>query len=146
MVIQPAEAVLPAGGEGELQPYVICIDADRAGPSVGSSYALGVMAAGDLLKLAECICQEDLTAMEESMDFDSIFGLQMAVWQVSGGVPDFQSMFDQVSEEGGALGGLVGEELGDLGMDLQQLADLMDELFGASVQEWLDKCDIQPQS
>ncbi len=146
MVIQPSEATLPPGGEAELQPYVICIDAHRSGPSVGSAYKLGLMATGDLLKLAKCICQEDLLALEDSADMGSLFGLQMAVWMTSSGAPDLRSLFEQTGEGSGALGGLVEEDLGDSGLELEQFMDLMGEIFGTAGQEWLEKCGVQSES
>ncbi len=144
MVIQPEGITLAPGEQGEMQPYVICIDANRAGPSVGSSYSLGLMATEDLLSLAQCICQEDLAALEESFDFESLLGLQMAVWMTSEGAADLGELFSQLEgEAGGALSDLMGEDLGEMGMDMQQFIDMMEQLMGEPARQWLQKCGLQ---
>jgi|GEM_PF-545289 hypothetical protein len=143
MVIQPEEVRLPPGGEGELEPYVICIDGNKAGPSIGSSYSLGVMASGDLLTLARCLCNEDLTALEEAMEFDSLIGLQFAVWMASEGVSDLGSLMEAMGEDsGGVFGDMVGEELGELGVDMEQFMGLIDQFMGQPAREWLEKCGL----
>lgn len=145
MVIQHEEISLPPGGEGTLEPYVICIDADRAGPSIGSGYSLGVLADADLLKLAQCVCNEDLTALEEAMQYDSLMGLQMAVWLTSSGESDLTSMFESISQaESNALGGLPGET-GDQIEGLQDALSTIVSLMGGSAEEWLAKCDLQQE-
>ena len=87
MVIQQDSATIPPGESADFTPYVICIDSSSAVPATGSTYQIGVMATGDMLKLAQCICNETLADIEvdPSAFFDQ-FGLQFAVWAVSDGL------------------------------------------------------------
>jgi hypothetical protein len=137
MSIQPASAVVPGGGTAQIEPYVICIDADRAAPSLGTTYEMGEMASGDLLKLAECVCQEDLAASDEmDLGFGSV-GVQFAVWAVSSDM-NFEEMLAEEGGGEGALDDVLGEEGGEL-------LGLMQDLLLAPAQEWLDRCGIEVQ-
>lgn len=135
MSIQPASTTLSGGGSGQVQPYVICIDADRAAPSLGTSYQVGQMATGDLLKLAECLCQEDLTASPATDLGMGQMGVQFAVWSVSSGT-GVEELFGQGDEMGGALGEALGEEG-------EGLLTLMEDLIVGPAQDWLDRCGIE---
>lgn len=134
MVIQPGSAALPGSGQAELSPYVICIDADKSAPEAGATYQIGRMAAGELLKMAECLCEYEL-GDEVSLEsgFDQ-FGVQFAVWAVSGG-GSLNSFFEGLPE-GGAVDDFLGEEGNEL---LSQLEMLMI----APAEQWLERCDIQ---
>ena len=135
MSIQPTSTSLSGGGTGQVQPYVICIDADRAAPSLGTTYDLGQMASGDLLKLAECLCQEDLTASASTDLGMGQMGVQFAVWAVSSGM-SVEEMFGQGDEMQGALGEFLGEE-GEAFMGM------MEDMIVGPAQDWLDRCDIE---
>lgn len=138
MVIQPASAELSAFGTAQVSPYVICIDSGKDAPDLAAIYRVGVMAEGELLKIAECICEEDLSdELSAEAGFDQ-FGVQFAVWAVSDGEP--LSMFSgEDMPEGGAVDDMFGEEFGDMFAGLEQL-------FIAPAQEWLDRCGIEIQS
>lgn len=127
MVLQESSASVPAGGETTLAPYVICIDLDQSAPGAGSSYSLGGMAEGQLLQLAQCLCQENL---QTNIDPFGDLGIQFAVWETSSG----QTLSEILSggTSGGALGDLLGPDAaGMLGM------------LEAPAQTWLDRCNIQ---
>ncbi len=137
MSIQPASAVVPGGGTAQIEPYVICIDANRAAPDLGTIYEVGEMASGDLLKLAQCVCQEDLTAPDEmDLGFGSV-GVQFAVWAVSSDM-NFEEMLAGEGGGEGALDDVLGEQSGEL-------LGLMQDLLLAPAQEWLDRCGIEMQ-
>jgi hypothetical protein len=121
-----------------LEPYVICVDLDKAGPIGGSTYSLGLMASEDLLKLAQCVCDENLAALEAE-DYNSIFSLQLAVWLTSSGQDDIQSMFEEISqEEENALGDVSEEEY-------EEFLDLLESTMQEPIAAWLAKCDLQPE-
>ncbi len=125
MVVQPASVVVPAGGEAELTAYVVCIDANSSTPSEGSSYRLGSMVSGDLLKLAQCACGEDLSADE---DFMGGLGVMITGWTISEGMT-----LEDMAAEGaeGAMGDLFSEGMGQvLGM------------FEGLSTDWFDRCNI----
>lgn len=135
--IQPASALVPGGGVTQMEPYVICIDANRAAPSLGTTYEVGEMASGDLLKLAECVCQEDLTAADDmDLGFGPV-GVQFAVWAVSSDM-NFEEMLAEEGGGEGALDDVLGEEGGEL-------LQLMQDLLLAPAQEWLDRCGVEVQ-
>lgn len=135
MSIQPASEVVPAGGMAALEPYVICIDSGRATPSLGTSYKVGEMASGDLLKLAECLCGEDLTAAADAEPGFGNLGVQFAVWSVSSGT-DFEELLSGATAGEGALGDILGEQG-------EELFGLLQQMFLAPAQEWLDRCGIE---
>jgi hypothetical protein len=138
MSIQPASAMVPAGGTASVEPYVICIDSGRATPSQGTSYQVGEIASGDLLKLAECLCGEDLsTAGEGEAGFGQL-GVQFAVWSVSSGT-DFEELLSGAAAGGGALGDILGEQG-------EELFGLLQEMFLAPAQQWLDRCGIEVEA
>jgi hypothetical protein len=126
MVIQQSSTPVPAGGEVTLTPYVICIDAHQGAPGGDSSYSLGGMAEGQLLQLAQCICQENL---EANIDPMADLGLQFAVWMTSSGQPFEEMMTGGMA--GGALGDLLGPEATQILGVLQAPADA-----------WLQRCNI----
>lgn len=138
MVIQPASGELSASGTTQISPYVICIDSGKDAPDLNAIYQVGVMAEGDLLKIAQCICQEELSDdLDAQAGFDQ-FGIQFAVWAVSDGEP-LMSFTGEGMPEGGAADDLFGEEFGDMFAELEQL-------FLAPAQEWLDRCGIELES
>ena len=58
MVVQPASESIPPGETVEITLFVVCIDASKGTPSAGDGFALGPLADGDILKLAECACRD----------------------------------------------------------------------------------------
>jgi len=125
MVVQPASVVVPAGGEAELTAYVVCIDATSSTPSEGATYRLGSMVRGDMLKLAQCACGEDLSADESFMDG---LGVMITGWTISEGLT-----LEDMAAEGaeGAMGDLFAEGMGEvLGM------------FEGLSTDWFDRCNI----
>jgi hypothetical protein len=140
MVVQEASATLLPGENAALTPYVVCIDSSNAIPGTGSTYHVGVMATGDLLKLAQCVCNETLADYEmDPMAFMDQFGLQFAVWSVSDEL-SFEDMFEDMEEAGGALGEIGAEDFGE---ELGGLLGGVREMFQGFGQEWLEKCQIE---
>ena len=140
MVIQQASATIPPGESADLTPYVICIESSKAVPESGSAYQVGVMATGDLLKLAQCICNETLVDIETDplAAMDQI-GLQFYVWMVSDGL-SMDEMVAGMEEAEGALG-----QIGATGLleGMEELVGGLMELFQDFGQDWLEKCDIE---
>ncbi len=140
MVIQQASATIPPGESTDFTPYVICIDSSNDVPATGSTYQIGVMATGDLLKFAQCICNEPLADIEvDPSAFLDQYGLQFAIWSVSDGF-SFDEMFEDMVEAEGALGQIGTEDFGE------RVDDTMGGIMGvfqAGGQEWLEKCDIE---
>ncbi len=140
MVIQEASVSLLPDEEAKLTPYVICIDSSNAVPENGSTYNIGVMATGDLLKLAQCICNETLSDVEvDPLAFMDQFGLQFAVWTVSDGL-SFEEMFESMEEAGGALGEIGAEEFTE---EMEELFGGVLQMFQGVGQDWLEKCQIE---
>jgi hypothetical protein len=128
MVVQEAAQTVGPGEEATLTPYIVCIDADQAAPGEESSFSYGEMAEGDLLVLAQCVCQENLAASINPMDELS---LQFSAWMVAEGRP----LGEIPAGEGGAIDEALGEGAAD------QLAELLSMLEGLSG-TWLDRCGI----
>jgi hypothetical protein len=129
MVVQPASASVPAGGQASLNAYVVCIDSNNDAPSEGSGYSLGTMQTGDLLRLAQCACGEDLAASQDPL---AGMGVMIAGWMISNG----QSFSDMVSSEAqGAMDQFFGEGSG--GAFAGFLSFLEDP-----ANAWLDRCGI----
>ena len=82
MVVQPVTAVVPAGGEAALTVYVVCVDSSMEPPDDGATYAPGSMPSGDLLKLAQCACRENLAG---SLNPFEGMGVMIAGWMISEG-------------------------------------------------------------
>ena len=127
MVVQPVSAVVPAGGEVTLTVFVVCIDSAKASPDEGASYTLGGSQSGDLLKLAQCACGENLA---DSLDPFQGIGLMTAGWMIGDG-QSFGDMRADAEEAEGALGEIWGE--GATGM-----LSMFEEISGA----WFDRCQI----
>ena len=140
MVIQQASATIPPGESADLTPYVICIESSKAVPESGSAYQVGVMATGDLLKLAQCICNETLVDIETDplAAMDQI-GLQFYVWMVSDGL-SMDEMVAGMEEAEGALGQIGATSLLE---GMEELVGGLMELFQDFGQDWLEKCDIE---
>ena len=140
MVIQQASASLPPGESADLTPSVICIDSSSAVPATGSSYQIGVMATGELLKLAQCMCNETLADIEDDpLAFPDQLGLQFAVWTVSDEL-SFDEIFEEMEEAEGALGEIG---TGEYAEGLEELLGGIMGMFQDAGQEWLEKCDIE---
>jgi hypothetical protein len=125
MVVQEASVVVPAGGEAELTAYVVCIDATSSTPDDGATYRLGSMQNGDLLKLAQCACGEDLSGAE---DFAQGMGIMITGWTISEGLT-FEEMQSEAGE--GAMGDAFSEGMGELF-----------GLLGGLSGDWFEKCGI----
>lgn len=140
MVLQQASATIPPGDSADLTPYVICIESSKAVPESGSTYQVGVMATGDLLKLAQCICNETLVDIEtDPLAAMDQLGLQFSVWMVSDGL-SMDEMIEGMEEAEGALG-----QIGATG-SLEGMEDFVGglmEIFQGFGQDWLEKCDIE---
>jgi hypothetical protein len=124
VTLQPEETIV-------LSPYVICIEADAAIPSFGSSYQLGYMESNDLLAFAQCVDEEeDVTLTQDDL------GLQFAVWDIASG-GNAMELPELTEIEGGALSEMMQE--------LEVLYDLVEELeemdLGLS-EDWLERCGI----
>jgi hypothetical protein len=136
MVIQELSASIAPHDQVTLEPYVICIESDQSGPSEGVTYIVGHMAEGDLLQLAQCVCQQTL---EDEFDPFSTLGLQFAVWITADGM-NFDEFVEDIGQAQGALGQMFGQELGgQLGEGLQQMLSIIE----APAQDWLDRCEMQ---
>lgn len=127
MVVQPVSAVVPAGGEVTLTVFVVCIDSAKASPDDGATYTLGGSESGDLLKLAQCACGENLAG---SLDPFEGIGLMTAGWMIGEG-QSFSEMRAEAEAAEGALGDIWGE-----GAD--QMLSMFEGLSGA----WFDRCGI----
>ncbi|MGD8732401.1 MAG: hypothetical protein PVH92_11010, partial [Anaerolineales bacterium] len=133
MVIQEDGANIPAGGSGELMPYVICVDAGLGVPESQLEYKVGRMAEGELLKLAECICDRELVSEEEDplAYIGEQSGLQFSVWQVSGSLTS-EELREQLDQGGGAM---------DAFREILNLYDSMGDMLPDYV-NWLEECEI----
>jgi hypothetical protein len=141
MVIQPASVSVPAGDSATIEPYVICIDSSKAGPEASSTYHLGEVVTGDLLTLAECLCEEDLPSPFDLTGGMEAMGVQFAVWAVSDGIDAGTELIDAQ----GALEELLGGELGTefLGEEFTEMLQQLMLLYGEGAQPWLDRCGIE---
>ena len=140
MVIQQASATIPSGESANLTPYVICVESSKAVPGTGSTYQVGVMATGDLLKFAQCICDETLVDIEtDPLAAMDQLGLQFSVWMVSDGL-SMDEMIEGMEDAEGALG-----QIGVTGLPegMEDLVGGVMEMFQGFGQEWLEKCDIE---
>lgn len=135
MVLQTAEASVAPGETATLDPYVACIDSSADAPAEAAAYTVGELVPdAELQKLATCLDQQELPA-DFLADFDSVMGLQFAVWQVSDGYSMDAYMEDWLDIEGG-LGGEMGDMLDAIMPMLQGMAD--------SANVWLEACDFEP--
>jgi hypothetical protein len=97
------------------------------------------MASDDLLKLAECICSEEL---DIELDPFSTLGVQFAVWMVSDDV-SLEEMFAGIDDAEGALGEVFGGEFGDLiGEEMGGMMEMMVSFLQEPAEDWLNRCDI----
>ncbi len=133
MVIQKDGILVPAGSSIDFSPYVICIEAGQGTPELEVEYSVGTIADGDLLQLAECICERELISEEDSIAYiGQQFGLQFAVWQVAGGLA-VDELNEQLAEGGGAMDtfGEIAEIYNSIGAMLPDFVD------------WLETCGIE---
>ena len=112
-------------------PYVICIDSDRAPPEEDTPYTLNGSVEGELLDLAQCLCNEPFEAQGDEF---ALIGMQFAVWMVSDG-ESFENLYTGLEEADGALGLFAEGELGELISGFMQFLQ-------APAEEWLDRCNI----
>jgi hypothetical protein len=132
MVVQAEPVTVPAGEEIVVAPYVVCIDASTAIPGDGSAYSLGGLTEGDLLQLAQCVCEEDL---EQDWDPLGGMGVQFAAWMTAEGSTLTEAL-EQGGGEEGAMGDFLGGEFGEM------LGDMLGTLEQPAM-ELLDRCDIE---
>ena len=134
MVVQEDVASVPAGGRTTLRPYVICIDATQGVPSTDGSYQIGSIAQDDLLRLAQCVCDRRLVNEDEDPlgYVGQQFGLQMSVWQVSGGLGE-EELREEMEGGEGALGTFA------------EIAEMFDMIAAGlpSYVDWLEECEIE---
>lgn len=133
MVIQPESASLPAGDARAMEPYVACIDPELEAPDEASTFSLGAMASGDLLKLATCICDEPLEGQLSVESGMQLLGVQMAVWSAATGDSPRALMDRDIS-------GAAGEVLGD---EASEFLGGMTDLLLAPADAWLERCGVQ---
>ena len=126
MVVQPVTAVVPAGDEATLTVYVVCVDSSKEPPDDGATYAPGSMQSGDLLKLAQCACRENLAG---SLNPFEGMGVMIAGWMISEG-RSFAGCRPRT-----AKGRRVGRAA-------SKAAAGMLEKFEASSTGWFDRCSI----
>ncbi len=133
MMVQPLEVSLAAGETKSPTPYVVCIDVDAGAPKFNNTYSIGSLVDNpDLLKFAQCICNQELSTELGSMDG---VGVQMAAWSVSVG-----GDFSNILEENSAMADMLEQEFGDsLGEAMDQFRQMV-SMFG---DEWLDECEIE---
>jgi hypothetical protein len=134
MVIQRDGGTVPAGESAEFLPYVICVDAGLDLPETQLQYRLGTMAEGELLKLAECICDRKLVSEEEDpiAYIGEQFGLQFSVWQVSGSLTS-DELREQLGEGGGAM-----DEFGELLSMFDSIGEMLPDYV-----DWIEECGVE---
>ena len=138
MVIQEASAPVAPGGTEVIPLYVVCIDTDTHAPEDASSYTLGTMASGDLLKMAQCVCQQRLSMDEEIENMDTL-GIQFAVWTVSEG-SDLSAWNTEGAFYDLLSSGETDEEIdAELSTYLEEFKTLMQPLSD----RWLEQCGVQ---
>jgi hypothetical protein len=134
MVIQEEGIVVPAGASTDLSPYVICVEAGQGTPEIQVEYIIGTIAEDNLLQLAECICERQLISEEEDpiAYIGEQFGLQFAVWQVSGSLTS-DELKEQLKEGGGAMDAFseVAEMFDSIGAMLPNYVD------------WIETCGVE---
>lgn len=132
MMVQPLEVELAPGETQTSTPYVVCIDVSASAPEYNESYSIGTLAENpELLKFAECICNQELGDDLASMDG---LGVQMAAWSIEMG-----GDFTNILEEEGAMADLFEDEYGE---DLEEMMSQFAEMFSSFGDEWLTKCEI----
>jgi len=130
MMVQPLQVTLAAGETQEVTPYVVCIDVGTAAPNFSNTYTVGSLVdIEQLLKFAECICNEELSDEIDSMDG---VGVQFAAWTITTG-----GDFSQAIEAGGAMAEFFEEEYGE---EMEEILTEMMSLFSA---DWLERCEIE---
>lgn len=134
MVIQPISLSLKSGESADLAPFVVCIQSSNAAPAGGDVFKVGSIADGKLLQLSECFCREEINA---DQDFSKLMSIQFATWMVA----DDTDFTDTPTEDGGALGELIG---GDNGLGgLGELMGTLITTMAPDAKTWLDKCQIK---
>lgn len=163
IVVQPATVAITAFRTVKLTPYVMCIDSDKDPAGIGASYSVGTLAREDLLALAACICELDLS--EELDENVGDFGLQLAVWSLADGrslnevEAELADSLEELAEffpEGTDLDSI--QSLEDL-QELEGMEDFQDvpgyedlqtgllHVLMTSVDDvslWYEECDIEP--
>ena len=134
MVVQPLLVTIPSGESVEVQPFVVCVDSNKSGPSPEDYFTVGLLADGKLLQMAECLCREQLQVSQDSMD---LMNIQYAVWAAaddtaSGEDVSLEELFSQ-------MGGNMSPEQQE---QMQQYLDMLQD-FDAGTNEWLEKCGIE---
>lgn len=81
ILIQPLEFSMEPLGWLTVNPVTVCIEPDKEVPANGEYYVFGPMAEGDLKKLADCVCQTQISPD----DTNTLFTQQLAFWMVAAG-------------------------------------------------------------
>ncbi len=133
MMVQPLQVTLAAGETQEVTPYVVCIDVGTAAPNFNNTYTVGSLVdIEQLLKYAECICNEELSDEIGSMDG---VGVQFAAWTITTG-----GDFSQAIEAGGAMAEFFEEEYGE---EMEEMVEILTEMMSLFSADWLERCEIE---
>lgn len=133
MMIQPLNVAVPGGATVEVTPHVVCVDIGSSAPASASKYTVGYLTSDEeLLALAECVCQKELSA--ELGDFETL-GVQFAAWTIQSG-DDLNELMEMGE---GAAGDLLGSEV------FTGMADLILEMVTSLGDDWLTQCGINVQ-
>jgi len=127
IVIYEAAQSVPPGGSAELAPVVACADMESGTPEFDAGYQIGAFAQGDLLALAQCMCQS-------SADF-SPEGFELLQAQ-------YRDLFSsEIDFEDSPLASLLGEE--DSSMEeLQAAWEALRSMMIPMAGEWFERCNL----
>ena len=129
MMVQPGRR-----RDGRSPPYVVCVDARARAPHLAATYNVGSLTENLLLlKLAECVCDEQL---EDSDGID----VQAAAWriQLRGGMQDSEGVLSDFLSSSEESEGLADTIVGDV---LERV--ILKQVMGRYSKKWLKKCDIK---
>jgi beta-lactamase class A len=134
MVVQDERVTVGPGETATLTPFVACIETEKAVPGLGAGYDPVEKASGELLKLAECICGEELADFEQDpmSAIGQQFMLQFTVWEVAEG-----RTFDEMMASAGASEGALAS-YADVAAMIEQAGEFMPGYI-----DWMEKCGIE---
>lgn len=134
IVIQEVTELIQPGDSAELVPLVACADLESGTPEIGAGYTIGSFAEGDLLALAECMCQSDADFSVESFE---LVNAQFAIWTISNG-DLFSTMPDM---ENSPLADLMGDEYGSV-EEFEAAWEAMSGVFAEMSKAWFERCNL----
>jgi len=134
IVIYEAAQSVPPGGSAELAPVVACADMESGTPEFDAGYQIGAFAQGDLLALAQCMCQSSADFSPEGFE---LLQAQFAVWALSN-----RDLFSsEIDFEDSPLASLLGEE--DSSMEeLQAAWEALRSMMIPMAGEWFERCNL----